>query len=89
MFRQTHTTTLHANKYSTQNAIDGMDKKTVERLHPINDVRKPNKNEPKITPIAPMAPIQDISEEFNLPVFKNDNSFKTIEFRNENQLAAQ
>lgn len=45
----------------TQNAIEGMDKKTVERLQPISDVKKPNKNEPKITPIAPMDPIHEIS----------------------------
>lgn len=52
----------------TQKAIDGMDKKTVERLHPINDVKKPNKNEPKITPIAPIDPIQLSSWTVSLPL---------------------
>lgn len=46
----------------TQNAIEGIDKKTVERLQPINDVIKPNSIEPKITPIAPMDPTLEICE---------------------------
>lgn len=46
----------------TQNAIEGIAKKTVECLQPINNVRKPNNIEPNMTPTAPMDPIQEISE---------------------------
>lgn len=54
-------------QYVTQNVIEGIDKKTVECLQPINDVKKPNNIEPKMTPIAPMDPIHEISEVVKAP----------------------
>lgn len=54
--------------FVTQNAIEGIDKNTVECLHPIKDVKNPNKIEPKMTPIAPIDPIHEISEVVNAPL---------------------
>lgn len=53
--------------YLTQNAIEGIDKNTVECLQPIEDVKNPNNIEPKMTPIAPIDPIHEISEVVKAP----------------------
>lgn len=51
----------------SQNMIDGIVRRSVERLHPWSDVIKPNKNEPQITPAGPIEPIHDICSFVNGP----------------------